>query len=745
MLRRAPLSLLLAAGLLSATSALADTTNKFTLSYDKPAAPKSGMNEALPLGNGRLGAFIYGNPPSERIVLNEDSLWSGDDNPTGEDGKLGSYQMLGELDITLPGHDNATNYRRTLDISTATATVEYHSNGITYRREVFVPAPDQVIVIRLTADKPNSYTGSLSLKDSRKGSALSADGEGLMYAGALDNGRKYTARMAALNDGGSFSTVDNVLQFKDCNALTLIIGAGTDYVMNYASNYRGEDPADRVAAQVKAASAKPFDRLKAAHIASYTALFNRASLDLGATLDDRKALPTNLRKVKAVQGGDPELEALLFQFGRYLLISCSRPGSLPANLQGLWADSNSPPWHSDYHANINVEMNYWGAEVANLAECHTPLFDLLQSQLEPWRKATQSDKEFKTASGQSTRGWAIRTSHNITGGLGWQWDKTANAWYCLHLWEHFAFGQDKTYLEKTAYPIMKETCQFWEDQLKTFPDGTIVIPNGWSPEHGPHEDGVSYNQEIVWDLFNNFVEASTILDIDADYRTKIAAMRDHLATPGIGSWGQLLEWREEKHITSGNDKVLDTPDDHHRHTSHLFAVYPGRQISLAKTPQLAEAAKVSLNARGDVGDVREWSFAWRTALWARLHDGDHALAQFRQFFSDRNSCPNLFGLHPPMQIDGDFGLSGAIPEMLLQSHEDAIVLLPALPKDWPAGSATGLRARGGFNVDLAWQNGQLASATLHRTTGAGPAQVRYADKTTTLTLAPGESKAIVFP
>jgi len=301
------------------------------------------------------------------------------------------------------------------------------------------------------------------------------------------------------------------------------------------------------------------------------------------------------------------------------------------------------------------------------------------------------------------------------GGMGWKWDKTANAWYCLHFWEHYAFSGDKEFLRKTAYPIMKETTEYWEDHLKNLPDGSLVVPNGWSPEHGPTEDGVSYSQEIVWDLFNNYVEAADVLKSDKTYRDKIASLRDKLVTPGIGSWGQLLEWMTEKK----GDKVLDTKDDHHRHTSHLFGVYPGRQIGLTITPQLAEAAKVSLEARGDMGDVREWSYAWRTALYARLRDGEAAHSQFKHLFG--TTCPNLFGNHPPMQIDGNLGITGAVSEMLLQSHESEISLLPAIPKEWSSGSVKGLKARGGFIVDITWENGKV---TTYRIASSTPKSIK---------------------
>ena len=708
--------------------------------YQQPAADKKPMNEALPIGNGRFGALIFGQPERERISVNESSLWTGGENPSGDYASMGAYQVLGNVFVKLPGMTNVMDYRRDLNLADALAHASYSANGVQFQREFFCSHPAEILAAQFVADKKAAYTGSIELVDSHKASII-ADGNRLTATGTLDNGMKFEWQLLVLNAGGSVKLIPGIagqtngaqIEFKDCDGLTLLIAAGTDYIFDNAKNYHGTDPHARVTAQMDAAAKKSFSSLKAEHVVDYQKFFDRVGANFGESSAAQTSLPTDKRKLEAFTTVDPGLEALLFQYGRYLMISCSRPGGLPANLQGLWNDNNSPPWHSDYHANINIQMNYWPVEVANLGELHTPLFDLIASQLPAWRKETATAKEFKTTDGKfSTRGFAIRTSHNITGGMGWKWDKTANAWYCQHLWDHYAFGLDKNYLRTVAYPIMKETCEFWEDHLKTLPDGKLVVPNGWSPEHGPDEDGVGYNQEIVWDLFNNYVQAADALNVDKAYRDKVVALRDKLVTPQIGKWGQLQEWMTDR----------DDPNDHHRHTSHLFAVYPGTQISASKTPELAKAAKVSLDARGiaNDSDVREWSFAWRTSLYARLRDAESAHKMLQQLFATRNSCINLFGQHPPMQIDGNFGITAGIAEMLVQSQAGEIELLPALPKAWPTGKISGLRVRGGGEVGIKWQDGKLASATIKNVSGEGHFKIRYGQKLVELDLKKGETK-----
>jgi alpha-L-fucosidase 2 len=710
------------------------------------------MTEALPLGGGSLGGMFFGLTTTERVQFNHNTLWTGDEQDTGR------YQAFGDIFIQL-GHTQPSDYRRQLDLDRATLTVSYRTGGVRYERTAFASHPANVVVYQLTADRPGAYSGRVWLADMHD-AAITGAGDRLTAAGRLGpDGLDYESQLRVLHTGGKvrlesaplasgnnpLAGVPDVkdrqlpgvcLVFEGCSSLTLVLAADTSYAPDRAKKWRGEHPHAAVTRRVDAVTPAAFSALHAAHVADYQSLYRRLKLDLGATTADIAAPPTDRRLLaySRQQTRDPDLEELLFNYGRYLLISSSRPGGLPANLQGLWNHSNTPPWRSDYHSNINIEMNYWPAEPTNLAECHRPFFDYVRSQIPVYRERTREQY------GRDLRGWTVRTENGVFGGGSFKWNPPGSAWYAQHFWEHFAFGRDVAYLRDVAYPVLKEVCQHWEDRLVTRPDGSLVTPIGWSPEHGPEEAAVAYDLQLVYDLFTNTLDAADALGIDAEYRSRVATLRAKLLRPKVGKWGQLQEWETDR----------DDPKDQHRHVSHLFALHPGRQITAIGTPELFEAAKVSLNARGDGGTG--WSRAWKINFWARFQDGDHAYAMLRSLLNlvtDEGTAPgsrmksgggvypNLLDAHPPFQIDGNLGATAGVAEMLLQSHSGEIVLLPALPQSWPDGSVAGLRARGGVEVDLVWRAGRLESTTL-RSGASVKARLRYGAQRGELTLRPGE-------
>jgi alpha-L-fucosidase 2 len=757
--------------------------------FDTPA---TNFTESIPLGNGRLGAMMFGGLNEERIVLNESSVWSGSrqdadrqdaykvlpeirklllegknvqaealinanftckgpgsSGGTGQ-GQYGCYQVLGNLHLTFPNDSQppVENYRRELNLNDAIARMEFRRAGVTFTREMFASAPDQVVVLHLSADRSREISFEARL-DRPERFETSGDGHnGLLMIGQLDNGLggggvRYAARVRVLARGGEVSVTGNVLRVRQADAAILIIAAATDY-----EGFAGRQTKDPLAAtsdDLNRAAKKSYKSLRQAHLADYHKYFQRVSLNIGPRNETAAGEPTPQR-IKAAQAdpGDPGLAALYFNFGRYLLISSSRPGGLPPNLQGIWAEEIQTPWTGDWHLDVNVEMNYWPAEVCNLSDLTQPLFALIDSLQTPGARTANAYYH--------ARGWVAHVFTNPWGftspGESAEWGSTTSGsgWLCQHLWDHWLFTHDKKFLQ-WAYPIMKGSALAYLDMLvedparhwlvvapANSPENHFLLPDGRQAAIGL---GTTFQSQITRDLFTACIEASEILGIDADFRRELSEKRVRLAPTQIGPDGRVMEWMEP----------YKEPEPHHRHVSHLWGLYPGDEISPGTKPALASAARKTLEARGDEG--LGWSLAFKALLWARLGDGDHTWKLVRnalapaygmdiRYDNGGGVYPNLFDACPPFQIDGNFGETAAIAECLLQSEPGRIHLLPALPKAWKNGTVQGLRARGGFEIDIVWKDGRLTAAKIKSNAG-GTCHVFNAEKEIALEMKKGES------
>lgn len=745
-------------------------------------------SRSLPLGNGSLGANILGSVSAERITLNEKTLWKGGPNTSGgaeyywnvnkqsapvlkeirqafTEGdiakahrltsknfnglaayeekdetpfRFGSFTTMGELYIeTGLSEVRMKNYRRILSLDSAMAVVQFDKDGVQYRRKYFISYPDSVMAMEFTADKPGMQNLNLSYcPNTEARSNLRNDGtDGLVYTGILNNnGMKFAFRIKAIAEGGTVTAQNDRLIVKNADRVVFLLTADTDYKMNFNPDFKdpetyvGNDPEQTTLLQMNQAMQQGYDALCRNHKADYTALFNRVKLSLNP--DSTSAnLPTyqrlgNYRKGKS----DYHLEELYYQFGRYLLIACSRPGNLPANLQGMWHNNLDGPWRVDYHNNINVQMNYWPACSTNLGECTIPLIDFIRGLVKPGEKTAQAYF--------AARGWTASISANIFGFtaplssevMAWNFNPMAGPWLATHVWEYYDYTRDRKFLEETGYDLIKSSAQFTVDYLWHKPDGTYTAAPSTSPEHGMVDEGVTFVHAVVREILLNAIEASKVLGVDKKERKQWQDVLEHLAPYRIGRYGQLMEW----------SKDIDDPKDEHRHVNHLFGLHPGRTVSPVTTPELAKAAKVVLVHRGD--GATGWSMGWKLNQWARLQDGNHAYTLFGNLLKN-GTLNNLWDTHAPFQIDGNFGGTAGITEMLLQSHIGFIQLLPALPDAWKDGSISGICAKGNFEVSISWKGNLLSEAVIVSKAGA-PCVLRYGDKTLSFKTVKGKSYTI---
>lgn len=730
--------------------------------YNQPA---DDWNEALPVGNGRLGAMIFGGIHQERLQLNEETVWTGKDfdfvNPAakgalsairemlfegkydearhlaqqtmmGEKTISSSYQTLGDLWLDFSNDGMATNYYRSLDLETAVAVVRYASGGVNFLREIFSSSPDQALVMKLTADKPEAISFSARLSRPGAKATLSVSkGEIVMYEHVGDGvGVKMVARLRVLNEGGTIHQVGNDLKIENANAVTLYLTAATDYW--------GDDPNKVSQDQMMSVEQKQYEQIRQTHIEDYQQYFNRVSLDLGTTESVYFSTDNRLEAMK--KGNiDPHLLTLYYQYGRYLLISSSRPGGLPANLQGIWADGLTPPWSADYHININIQMNYWPAEITNLSEMHEPFLVFLDKLRPDGRKTAKDMYGINGAVAHfTTDAWHFTEPYGETQWAMWP---MGLAWSAQHLWEHFLFTEDANYLKTLGYPVMKEAAEFsvnWlveDPATKLLVSGPSISPeNTFKTKKGKIATmvmGPTMDHMIIRELLTNTIAASKVLNKDANFRRRLEKVLLQLTPTKIGQDGRIMEWTEE----------FEEPEPGHRHISHLYGLHPGNQITMQNNPELMDAARKTIDYRlAHGGGHTGWSRAWIINFFARLYDGEEAYDNLIKLLQ-QSTLPNLFDTHPPFQIDGNFGATAGITEMLLQSHAGEIHLLPALPEAWSHGHAHGLVARGGFVIDQDWEDGQLKQLKLRSKLG-NDCKIRYGDNV--ITLATEQGKAYTF-